>query len=105
MFCPKCKSIMLPKTVNGKRVLQCSCGYVANLGKADSQIKEKVELDRKEMAIIEDEVEPMPVIEAQCPKCSHGEAYFWTVQTRASDEPETKFFKCRKCSNVWRDYS
>ncbi|MBI2108536.1 transcription factor S, partial [Candidatus Woesearchaeota archaeon] len=31
-------------------------------------------------------------------------AYFWLVQTRAGDEPETKFLRCEKCSHTWRDY-
>jgi transcription factor S len=105
MFCPKCKSIMLPKTQNGKKVMQCSCGHVAGIGKAETHIKEKVEQSKEKMAVIENEIQPLPLIEAQCDKCGHNQAYFWSVQTRASDEPETKFFKCQKCNNVWRDYS
>ncbi|MEK6946569.1 MAG: transcription factor S, partial [Nanoarchaeota archaeon] len=35
---------------------------------------------------------------------SHKTAYFWLVQTRAGDEPETKFLKCEKCGHTWRDY-
>ena len=37
-------------------------------------------------------------------ECGLGKARFWLVQTRASDEPETKFFKCEKCKHTWRDY-
>ena len=40
----------------------------------------------------------------ECPKCRHKKAYYWTVQTRAGDEAETKFLKCEKCSHTWRDY-
>jgi DNA-directed RNA polymerase subunit M len=32
-------------------------------------------------------------------------AYFWTQQTRGADEPETRFFKCTKCSHTWREYA
>jgi len=45
-----------------------------------------------------------PVIEMKCPKCKHGKAYFWTMQTRSSDESETKFYKCVKCKYTWRVY-
>ncbi len=102
MFCPKCGSILVPKTENNKRVLACKCGYSINSVK-DPTIKEEVK-QKDEIELIEKEPEPHPLIEAECPKCKHKKAYFWTVQTRASDEPETKFFKCEKCENVWRDY-
>ena len=39
-----------------------------------------------------------------CKKCENTEAYFWTLQTRSADEPETRFFKCTKCSTVHREY-
>ena len=35
----------------------------------------------------------------------YKKSYFWMMQTRGSDEPETKFYKCEKCKHVWRDYS
>ncbi|PIO07920.1 transcription factor S, partial [Candidatus Pacearchaeota archaeon CG10_big_fil_rev_8_21_14_0_10_35_219] len=31
-------------------------------------------------------------------------AYFWTMQTRAADESETKFYRCTKCDHTWREY-
>ncbi|MEM4267943.1 MAG: transcription factor S [Candidatus Woesearchaeota archaeon] len=106
MFCPKCGSLLLPKTVDGKKSFVCSCGYTnQKINNTEQQIKENLRKKTEEMPVIEQEVEPLPVISAYCQKCGHDQAYFWTVQTRASDEPETKFFKCKKCSNVWRDYS
>ena len=45
-----------------------------------------------------------PTTEVECPQCNHKEAYYWTKQTRAADEPETQFFKCVNCSHQWRDY-
>jgi transcription factor S len=107
MFCKKCGSLILPKTQNGKKVFVCSCGFSPkDIKAADTKIKECVKTEKAEdMPVIEEEMEPLPIIEAQCPKCNHGKAYFWTIQTRPSDEPETKFMKCEKCSHVWRDYS
>ena len=51
------------------------------------------------------EIETNPLTEAECPKCHNKKARYWTQQTRAGDEPETKFYKCEKCKHVWRDYS
>ena len=39
-----------------------------------------------------------------CKKCGHEKAFFWTLQTRSSDEPETRFYKCVKCNFVNREY-
>ncbi|MFT4312828.1 MAG: RPA12/RPB9/RPC11 RNA polymerase family protein [Candidatus Woesearchaeota archaeon] len=47
----------------------------------------------------------LPTCEFDCPKCDSKLAYYWIVQTRASDEPETKFLKCVKCRYTTRDYS
>ena len=48
---------------------------------------------------------PDDIFVAECPKCGHRTAYFWLVQTRAGDEPETKFLRCEKCGHTWRDYN
>ncbi len=103
LFCPKCGSIMVPEKKGKKKVMVCSCGYVDK--KAEKvEIKEKVKKE-KEIEAIEEEVEIYPLVEdIECPKCGHTKAYFWEVQTRASDEPATKFLKCEKCKHIWRDY-
>ena len=95
MFCPKCGSILVPR--DGKIV--CSCGFEKKSGKIE--IKEKVANVDIEVT---EEVEVYPLVDEECPECGHDKAYFWEVQTRASDEPATKFFKCGKCKHIWRDY-
>jgi transcription factor S len=45
-----------------------------------------------------------PIVDIPCDKCKNKKAYFWTVQTRAADESETKFYKCTKCTHTWRVY-
>lgn len=105
MFCPKCGSILIPKKEKEKKKLVCSCGYSSDeTGKL--RIEEKM---RKEKAvdIVDDdtELESLPQTDAECPKCKNKKAYYWLVQTRAGDEPETKFLKCTKCRHTWRDYS
>lgn len=105
MFCPKCGSILVPKKVENKKLLVCSCGYKSK-DTSQATIKETVIKKSKEVEVIEKEdYETLPKVDIKCPKCGHKKAYFWTVQTRASDEPETKFMKCEKCKHTWRDYN
>jgi len=46
MFCPKCKSIMLPKKEKDKTILECKCGYKNNDLK-DTTFKEKIKQEQK----------------------------------------------------------
>ncbi|MBI2564376.1 transcription factor S [Candidatus Woesearchaeota archaeon] len=102
MFCPKCGSILVPKPdKKGKNLLSCSCGY-----KKKDVEEIKIKEQTKESAQIEvvEEKELLPLIDAECPKCHHTKAYHWIVQTRASDEAPTRFYKCEKCKHTWREY-
>ena len=101
MFCPKCGSLLMPKDVNKKRVMACSCGYRS--GSGDFSIAETVKSKEKRLEVVEEQ-ETLPITDAQCPKCGHPKAYYWMKQTRAADEAETRFFRCEKCRNAWRDY-
>jgi len=104
MFCPKCGSILLPDTSKGKRIFVCGCGYkTAKLKEAI--IKESIKGESKLEVVEKEEAPHLPLMDTECPKCKNRKAYFWTVQTRAGDEPETKFLKCAKCNHIWRDYS
>jgi transcription factor S len=105
MFCQKCGSVLLPKKEGNKKVLACSgCGFKA----ADAEktkITENVKSHGKEVEVVDPSgMETLPKTDAECEKCGHKKAFFWTVQTRSGDEPETKFLKCEKCSHIWRDY-
>jgi len=97
MFCKKCGSLLMPS--DGK--MKCRCGYSEESGKLkDKSVKKtKIEVIDKEQ-----QDGAYPVINAECEKCGSKKAYFWTKQTRSSDEPETKFFKCVKCGHIWREY-
>lgn len=106
MFCPKCGSILIPKKEEDKTILSCSCGYKSE-DEGGGKIKERIKGRVSKVDIVEDKekYETLPKMRAECPKCHNNEAYFWEVQTRAADEPSTKFLKCTKCRNVWRDYN
>lgn len=105
-FCPECGSMILPKKgEDGSNVFECKCGYkeVGGDSKITSQTK------AKEIKDIEvptgDEDSNLPTCEMECEKCGHKIAYYWEIQTRASDEPPTRFYKCEKCKYTWREYS
>lgn len=104
MFCPKCGSILVPKIRNKKKIIECSCGYKENDISKIETLKEVVK-PQKEVEVVDEEVEIYPETDEKCSECGHDKAYFWTVQTRAGDESETKFLKCKKCKHTWRDYS
>ncbi len=99
-FCPKCGSIIL---VNDKNAACAKCNYKPK-GKIKIQASEKIERAEKISVIDESKMNTFPVVQIKCPKCGNKEAYFWTLQTRSSDESETKFYKCTKCEHTWRVY-
>ncbi len=106
MFCPKCGSILIPKKEGSKTISACSCGYRSadeGAGKLKETVKNKS--SKVEVVDIEDDMRALPKMKVECPKCHNDEAGFWEVQTRASDEPATKFMKCTKCKRIWRDYN
>ncbi|MGV8169526.1 MAG: transcription factor S [Candidatus Nanoarchaeia archaeon] len=96
MFCPKCGSLMISKT--------CSCGYALK-GEGKLEVKEEVKTSNEKIEVVDGQEDSMlPETDAECPKCKHQKAAYWLIQTRAGDEPETKFLKCKKCGHTWRDY-
>jgi DNA-directed RNA polymerase subunit M len=65
---------------------------------------EKIE-QQEAVAVVKEEADnTYPVVEMKCPKCKNKKSYFWTMQTRSSDESETKFYKCTDCKHTWRVY-
>ena len=63
-------------------------------------------LKKVEEAPSEDEImEDTEFEEIACPKCNAKKAISWVEQTRASDEPPTRFYKCASCGYTWREYS
>lgn len=99
-FCPKCGCVLIEK----KKNFGCPrCGYKAK-SKIKIEASEKIQI-KPEIGIIKDkDTDVSPIANAICPKCGNREAYFWTSQTRAGDEAETKFFRCTKCKHTWREY-
>ena len=100
-FCPKCGSIIVEKRKN----FGClRCGY-STKEKISLKMSEKTdEKDKKEIAVIKKEESTLPIVDAHCKKCGNTKAFFWSVQQRAADEAEVRFFRCTKCNGIWREY-
>lgn len=86
LVCPEC----------GKETTR-SDPVVQKLGK----VRESVVVIGKE----HEKVQTLPRTRVTCPKCGHGEAFYWMVQTRGGDEAMTQFFRCTKCGRTWREYA
>jgi DNA-directed RNA polymerase subunit M len=99
-FCQKCGGIIV---IDGDKAACAGCGYKP---KKRPKIEASEKIDRKETIVVvkEGQDNTYPIVDMECPKCEHKKCYFWTMQTRSSDESETKFYKCIKCSHTWRKY-
>ena len=99
-FCEKCGGMILIK--DGKA--SCAgCGFKL---KKKPMIKTSEKITEKtSVAVIKEKDNNInPIVEIKCIKCKNNRSYFWTMQTRSSDESETKFYKCTKCEHTWRAY-
>lgn len=99
-FCEKCGGIIL--LIEG--VAKCSkCGFKP---KKKIKIEASEKINKKEsVAVVNEEADnTYPEVDMVCPECKNKKAFFWTLQTRAADESETKFYKCTKCKHTWRKY-
>ena len=98
-FCPKCGAILILK----KKNYGCPrCNY-ATKEKVNLKTSEKIE-EKQGVGVIKKDFKIHPIVIEKCKKCGNDKCYFWTVQTRAADEAETKFFKCKKCEHTWKEY-
>lgn len=98
-FCEKCGGMILTK--DGKT----ACAACGHKPKRKQTVKSSEKIENKEVvAVIKKEENINPIVDIKCPKCKNGKAYFWTQQTRSSDESETKFYRCTKCNHSWRNY-
>ncbi|MEM3402021.1 MAG: transcription factor S [Candidatus Hadarchaeales archaeon] len=107
-FCKKCGSLMLPRKTEEGIFLECtSCGKIEKAKDTKNyRAIEKSVAAEKEIPVIEEEAPAtLPITKVTCPKCGNNRAYWWIKQTRAADEPSTRFYKCTKCGKVWREYA
>jgi len=101
-FCPKCKSMMFPAV----GTLKCrKCGYTTDNEQTDENLMSRVKREEREVTVLEGDADVgLPTTNARCSECGNNLAYWWLRQLRSADESETRFFKCTKCNNTWREY-
>ncbi len=93
---------MLPQEIGRRLMLVCnSCGYREQASQED---KRKISTKEADVIVVEKRGELAPTTHVICPNCGADRAYWWIRQTRAADEPSTRFYKCVKCGKVWREY-
>ena len=99
-FCPKCGCVLVDKN---QSAVCPRCNHKSK-EKVKIETSEKIDIKPQIGVIKEKDADVFPVTNAECSKCNHKEAYFWSSQTRAGDEAETRFFRCTKCKHTWREY-
>lgn len=108
-FCPRCGGLMKPSARDEKVFLECiKCGHqVEEKNPGSFRLSSKIKHSAKEKTIVIEERDTanLPISkDVICKKCGNTQAYYWILQTRAADEPSTRFYKCTKCGHVWREY-
>ncbi len=111
-FCPKCGSRLVPKKTDKGVALSCpKDNYVKSTPEKESEAKAAGKVIRhtlqQQVTVIskEDNVDTMPTMRMECPKCGNMLVNVWQVQTRGGDEASTQFFRCTKCNHTFREYS
>ena len=99
-FCEKCGGMIL---VEKDKATCVRCGHKLKK-KPQIESSEKIKSHESIAVIKEGSDNILPIVDMECPKCDNKKAYFWTKQTRSSDESETKFYQCTKCNYSWRKY-
>jgi len=104
-FCDKCGNILVVINEEFGKFLFCkNCNLRYNLDE-DVVFTSSGE-KQKEIVVIDSDESAFPTTTVLCPKCQSMEEAEWTLQqTRAGDEPPTRFYRCKKCRWTWREYS
>ncbi len=110
-FCPKCGSRLVPKKTSKGVTLGCPKDDYVKPAEKEVEAKASGKVIKhtlqQQVTIIakEDNVDTMPTMRMECPKCGNMTVYVWQVQTRGGDEASTQFFRCTKCNHTFREYS
>lgn len=95
---------MVPKQGEEGWLVCQLCGAEEKAEGSEYKVVRKVE-EKSDVVVIEEEPSTLPTIKVKCPKCGNDRAYWWMRQTRSADEPSTRFYRCTKCGNTWREYA
>lgn len=104
-FCTKCGTLLVPTPEDVGRIIKCNSCSTSNTKKSNIVVTEKIKRDQLDtIHVVNKKIDTHPIIKEKCPECENANSYYWTMQTRASDEAETRFFECTKCHHRWRAY-
>ncbi len=125
MFCPECGTLGFMEPNGNIRCTNYTCGYEGPLSGSDGKgaeftdpmTGETIDLSTASTTgesrnlkhlteVVEDEGGKgvLRVGDIRCPKCDLNEIYVILMQTRSSDEPETKICTCKNCGKRFREY-
>ncbi|MEM1938535.1 MAG: transcription factor S [Acidilobaceae archaeon] len=110
-FCPNCGGLLQVRRNKDTIELYCpKCNYTLDTKNQLLQpTKVEVKRNPKDRTIVVASKRQLATLEEVkgviCPKCGHDKAYFWMMQTRAADEPPTRFYRCIRCNHTWREYA
>ncbi len=112
-FCDECGGMLVSEKKDGDAVMKCrNCGEIQEVEGGEMKVTEEKEedpMDRLNVSSSDDEAVTRPTTQKECPSCSENsddekEHEWWMEQTRSSDEPPTRFYECRECGNVHKEY-
>ena len=108
-FCDECGGMLVSEKKDGESVMKCrSCGNLQDVEAEEMKVtqeKEEDPMDRLNVSSSDDEETTRPTTQKECGKCGkETEHEWWMEQTRASDEPPTRFYECTECGNVHKEY-
>jgi DNA-directed RNA polymerase subunit M len=108
-FCSKCGSMMVPEKSEGAAAFyRCrKCGAQEACSGSQKILTVNEPKGAGEIPVFDTNKakERLSTVNAECRKCGHDQAFWWIQQTRSGDEPATRFFKCVRCGNTWREYA
>ena len=106
-FCPQCGTILDPPVTDKIKCTFCpfKCKFTefnAPDVVTTSRPRPKPHwVDEEEVDNSAQNANKHAVIAEPCPKCTHHEMYFYTMQLRSVDEGSTVFYECPKCSHKY----
>jgi len=85
-----------------------SCGASQEVDSDDYTVtedKQEDPMDRLNVSSEDEQENTRPTCDKECPDCGEETVHeWWMEQTRASDEPPTRFYECTECGNVHKEY-
>jgi DNA-directed RNA polymerase I subunit RPA12 len=101
-FCPQCGTILDPPDSDYVECTTCSFKTLyTTLGVTEICTRSSAKAKPTWIDDQEDEDQEKQMKHAKisepCPKCSHPELYFYTMQLRSVDEGQTVFYECPAC--------